>query len=192
MADLCDGYAVHAELVLPGHRAGNITANSAAITQFQTNLQNAVTAGFAQQSAKYGGTVPQENPLRYDHTGSAPLPAVPTPDVPAYTPAEQAQFSPVHSAGTAPEAMASSTQDEASIFWNLGIPGFSVGGVQDSNIDENPYPTTTSAAIRSTPVLAYTGSGTAFELAQRRPHGRDDHLWRRRPRWATPTSRSPP
>ena len=144
--------------------AGNIAANSAAITQFQANLQNAVTAGFAQQSAKYGGTVPQENPLRYDHTGSAPLPAVPTPDVPAYTPAEQAQYSPVHPAGTGPEAQASSTQDEASIFWNLGIPGFSVGGVQDSNIDENPYPPTTSAAIRSTPVLAYTGSGTAFEL----------------------------
>ena len=61
--------------------------------------------------------------------------------------------------------MASSTQDEASIFWNLGIPGFSVGGVQDSNIDENPYPSTVSAAIRSTPVLAYTGGGTAFELA---------------------------
>ena len=144
---------------------GQITANSAAITQFQTNLQNAVTAGFAQQSAKYGGTVPQENPLRYNHTGSAPLPAVPTPDVPAYTPTEQAQYSPVHPAGTAPEAMASSTQDEASIFWNLGIPGFSVGGVQDSNIDENPYASTVSAAIRSTPVLAYTGGGTAFELA---------------------------
>ena len=88
-----------------------------------------------------------------------------TPDVPAYTPAEQAQYSPVHPAGTAPEAMASSTQDEASIFWNLGIPGFSVGGVQDSNIDENPYASTVSAAIRSTPVLAYTGGGTAFELA---------------------------
>ena len=144
---------------------GQITANSAAITQFQTNLQNAVTAGFQQQSAKYGGTVPQENPLRYNHTGSAPLPAVPTPDVPAYTPTEQAQYSPVHPAGTAPEAMASSTQDEASIFWNLGIPGFSVGGVQDSNIDENPYASTVSAAIRSTPVLAYTGGGTAFELA---------------------------
>jgi hypothetical protein len=149
---------------------GRITANSAAITQFQSNLQNAVTAGFAQQSAKYGGTVPQENPLRYNATGSAPgalNPAQPvvTPDVPAYTASEQAQYSPVHPAGTAPEAMAASTQDEASIFWNLGIPGFSVGGVQDSNIDENPYPSTISTAIRSTPVLAYAGGGTAFELA---------------------------
>jgi hypothetical protein len=153
----------------PGSAGANIAANSAAISQFQSNLQNAVTAGFAQQSVKYGGTVPQENPLRYNHTGSAPLPATPTPDVPAYTPAEQAQYSPVHPAGTGPEAMAASTQDEASIFWNLGVPGFSVGGVQDSNIDENPYASTVSAAIRSTPVLAYTGGGTAFELASNVP-----------------------
>ena len=62
------------------------------------------------------------------------------------------------------------SQDEASIFWNLGIPGFSVGGVQDSNIDENPYPSR-PPAIRSTPVLAYTGSGTAFELGSV-AHGR--------------------
>jgi hypothetical protein len=149
--------------------SGSIAANSAAISQFDSNLKSSVTAAFAQLSAKYGGTVPQENPLRYNHTGSAPLPAVPTPDVPAYTAPEQAQYSPVHPAGTAPEAMASSTQDEASIFWNLGIPGFSVGGVQDSNIDENPYPSTISAAIRATPVLAYAGGGTAFELASNVP-----------------------
>jgi hypothetical protein len=153
---------------------GNIAANSAAISAFDANLKNAVTAGFAQQSTKYGGTVPQENPLRYNATGEAPGALNPpqqpaTPDVPAYTAAEQAQYSPVHPAGTAPEAMAQSTQDEASIFWNLGIPGFSVGGVQDSNIDENPYPSTVSAAIRSTPVLQYAGGGTAFELASNVP-----------------------
>jgi PKD domain len=153
----------------PGSAGANITANSAAIAQFHANLNNAVTAGFAQQSAKYGGTVPQENPLRYDHTGSAPLPAVPTPDVPAYTASEQAAFSPVHPAGTAVEAQESTHEDEASIFWNLGIPGFSVGGVQDSNIDENPYPATTDASIRSTPVLQYTGGGTSFELASNVP-----------------------
>src|SRR4051812_35577872 len=154
--------------------AGKIAANSAAISQFQSNLQSAVTAGFAQQSAKYGGTVPQENPLRYNATGQAPgalNPAQPvsTPDVPAYTAAEQSQYSPVHPAGTAPEAMAASTQDEASIFWNLGIPGFSVGGVQDSNIDENPYPSTISANIRSTPIRQYAGGGTGFELASNVP-----------------------
>jgi hypothetical protein len=153
----------------PGSPGANITANAPAITQFDTNLKDAVTAGFAQQSGKYGGTVPQENPLRYDHTGSAPLPAVPTPEVPAYTASDQANFSPVHAAGTAVEAQESTHSDEASIFWNLGIPGFSVGGVQDSNIDENPYPATTSASIRSTPVLQYTGGGTSFELASNVP-----------------------
>ena len=153
----------------PGSPGANITANSAAISQLDANLRNAVTAGFAQQSDKYDGTVPQENPLRYDHTGSAPLPAVPTPSVPAYTASEQATFSPVHAAGTAVEAQESTHEDEASIFWNLGIPGFSVGGVQDSNIDENPYPSTTDASIRSTPVLQYTGGGTSFELASNVP-----------------------
>ena len=153
----------------PGSPGANITANSAAISQLDSNLRNAVTAGFGQQSDKYGGTVPQENPLRYDHTGSAPLPAVPTPSVPAYTASEQSAFSPVHAAGTAVEAQESTHEDEASIFWNLGIPGFSVGGVQDSNIDENPYPATTDASIRSTPVLQYTGGGTSFELASNVP-----------------------
>jgi hypothetical protein len=148
----------------PGSAGANISANSAAISAFDSSLKDAITAGFAQQGAKYGGTVPQENPLRYNQTGSAPLPAVPTPNVPAYTATDQAAFSPVHPAGTAPEAQISSHEDEASIFWNLGIPGFSVGGVQDSNIDENPYAPSVSAAIRSTPILQYAGGGTAFEL----------------------------
>jgi hypothetical protein len=144
---------------------GKIAANSAAITQFDADLKQAVTDGFAEQSQKYGGTVPQENPLRYVNNGSAPLPAKPTPNVPAYTASDQAAYSPVHPAGVAPEAQESSHEDEASIFWNLGIPGFSVGGVQDSNIDENPYASTVSASVRSTPVLQYTGGGTSFELA---------------------------
>ncbi|MGZ4308179.1 MAG: PKD domain-containing protein [Gaiellaceae bacterium] len=160
----------------PGSPGANIAANSAAITHFDANLNNAVTAGFQEQSSKYGGTVQQENPLRYNRTGSAPgaannggpeLPA--TPFVPAYTSAQQAQYSPVHPAGTAPEAEILSTEDDAAAFWNQGIPGFSVGGVQDSNIDENPYPSTTSAAIRSTPVLQYSGGGTAFEFASSVP-----------------------
>ena len=50
-----------------------------------------MTAGFAQQSAKYGGTVPQENPLRYNHhRARRRCPAVPTPIVPAYTASDQA------------------------------------------------------------------------------------------------------
>jgi hypothetical protein len=153
---------------------GSIAANSAAISALDTNLKSAITAGFAQQSTKYGGTVPQENPLRYNATGSAPAALSPpqpvvTPDVPAYTGSDQATYSPVHPAGTASEAQESSTEDEASIFWKLGIPGFSVGGVQDSNIDENPYPSTVAASIRSTPVLQYAGGGTAFELASSVP-----------------------
>jgi hypothetical protein len=164
----------------PGSPGANIAANSAAISQFDTNLQNAVASGFAQQSTKYGGTVPQENPLRYNGTGSAPgglsagnggpqLPS--TPNVPAYTPSEQAQYSPVHPAGTAPEAQILSTEDDAAAFWNLGIPGFSVGGVQDSNADENPYAASVSASRKATPVLQYTGGGTAFELASNVPAG---------------------
>jgi hypothetical protein len=169
----------------PGSPGANISANSAAITQFNTNLNNAVSAGFAQQSAKYGGTVTQENPLRYNGTGSAPGglsagnggPQLPTtPDVPAYTAAQQAQYSPVHPAGTAPEAEILSTEDDAAAFWNLGIPGFSVGGVQDSNIDENPYAPTVSASIRATPILQYTGGGTGFELASNVPSAAFDKL----------------
>lgn len=158
----------------PGSAGANIAANSAAIAQFHASLGNAVTAGFGQQSAKYDGKVPQESPLRYNATGSAPAaltladgshPLPQTPYVPAYSATEQSQYSPVHPAGTAPEAQILSTEDDAAAFWNLGIPGFSVGGVQDSNIEENPYPSTIAASIRSTPVLHYTGGGTGFELA---------------------------
>ena len=132
--------------------SGAIAANSAAATAFDGDLKDAVTAGFAQQSTKYNGQVKQENPLRYDVTGSAPgATAAPngpqhptTPMVPAYTAAEQAQYSAVHPAGTAPEAQILSTEDPAAAFWSQGIPGFSVGGVQDTNSVENPYPATAS------------------------------------------------
>jgi len=161
-----------------GSPGANITANSAAITQFDANLNGAVTAGFAQQSAKYNGQVPQESPLRYNAIGSAPAaltlqdgshPLPQTPYVPAYTAAEQAQFSPVHAAGTAPEAQLLSTEDDAAAFWNLGVPGFSVGGIQDSNSLENPYPAAIADAIKNTPILQYAGGGTAFELASNVP-----------------------
>src|SRR3954451_5883522 len=94
--------------------AGGIAANSAAIAAFDNDLKAAITAGFAQQSAKYNGSVKQENPLRYDaapnnNAGSAPGaltapqggPKMPeTPTAPAYTASEQATYSPVHPAGT--------------------------------------------------------------------------------------------
>src|SRR4051794_19382811 len=148
--------------------AGTIAANTAAINAFHADLQDAVTAGFAQQSAKYNGSVKQENPLRYDASGSAPgalaTPQTPqTPTVPAYTAAEQAQYSAVHPAGTAPEAQILSTEDPAAAFWTQGIPGFSVGGVQDTNSVENPYPSTTSDALKATPVIQHMG-GTSLQI----------------------------
>src|SRR4051794_27656756 len=145
-----------------------IAANSAAITAFDNDLKAAVTAGFAQQSQKYNGSVKQENPLRYNGAGSAPgglspAQAPQTPSVPAYTASEQATYSPVNPAGTAPEAQILSTEDPAAAFWSQGIPGFSVGGVQDTNAVENPYPSTTSDAIKSTPVIQHMG-GTSLQM----------------------------
>ena len=165
---------------------GSIAANSAAITQFDANLNNAVTAGFQEQSSKYGGTVQQENPLRYNGSGSAPgalgqLPA--TPFVPAYTAAQQAQFSPVHPAGTAPEAEILSTEDDAAAFWNQGIPGFSVGGVQDSNIDENPYPSTDVGSDQVDAGPAVLGRRHRVRVREQRPGGGDDDACGRHRCW---------
>jgi hypothetical protein len=147
---------------------GAIAANSAASAAFHTDLQSAVTAGFAQQSAKYNGSIKQENPLRYNGTGSAPAglstPQQPqTPTVPSYTAAEQATYSAVHPAGTAPEAQILSTEDPAAALWSQGVPGFSVGGVQDTNSVENPYPTSTSDSIKATPVIQHLG-GTSLQI----------------------------
>src|SRR4051812_43490642 len=117
--------------------SGTIAANNAAIAAFHADLQDAVTAGFAQQSTKYNGSVKQENPLRYDASGSAPgaLPAASggpqtpqTPTVPAYTAADQAQYSAVHPAGTAPEAQILSPQGPPPAFLAQGSPGFIGGG----------------------------------------------------------------
>jgi hypothetical protein len=155
---------------------GSIAANSAAISAFDADLKAAVTAGFAQQSGKYNGTIKQENPLRYNGTGSAPGglsaanggPAAPqTPIVPAYTASDQATYSPVHPAGTAPEAQILSTEDPAASFWNQGIPGFSVGGIQDTNSVENPYPDSTSDSIKATPVIQHLG-GTSLQIGNER------------------------
>jgi PKD domain len=151
---------------------GSIAANAAAIAAFDQDLKDAVTAGFAQQSAKYNGSIKQENPLRYNGAGSAPGaisaaaggPQAPqTPTVPAYTASDQSTYSPVHPAGTAPEAQILSTEDPSAPFWSAGIPGFSVGGVQDTNAVENPYPSTTSDAIKATPVIQHLG-GTSLQI----------------------------
>src|SRR3954454_3589227 len=157
--------------------SGSIAANTAAISAFHTDLQDAVTAGFTQQSTKYNGSIKQENPLRYNGAGSAPGGLTPanggpqapqTPTVPAYTASDQATYSPVHPAGTAPEAQILSTEDPAAALWSQGIPGFSVGGVQDTNSVENPYPATTSDAIKATPVIQHMG-GTSLQMGSNTP-----------------------
>jgi hypothetical protein len=146
----------------PGSPGANIAANSTAIGQFRSDLQAAVLGGFAQQGAKYDFSVPLENPLRYNQTGQAPNPysgVVPT--KPAYSPAEQAQYSPVRDDTTALE-------DEQA-FFDKGIPGFTVAGVKNSNADENPYAATVDPARKATPVVGYAGNQTTFQLGNGTP-----------------------
>jgi hypothetical protein len=144
-----------------GSPGANIAANSAAIAQFRSDLQAAVLAGFAQQGEKYDFSVPLENPLRYNQTGQAPNPFVPTPMKPAYSAADQATYSPVRD-DTDP------VEDEQA-FFNLGIPGFTVGGVKDSNTDENPYAASVNPGAKATPVVDYAGNSTTFQLGNGTP-----------------------
>jgi PKD domain len=146
----------------PGSPGANIAANSAAIAQFRANLQAAVLGGFGQQGAKYNFSVPLENPLRYNQTGQAPNPysgVVPT--KPAYSAADQAQFSPVRddTAGL---------EDEQA-FFDKGIPGFTVSGVKNSNADENPYAASVDPTRKATPIVGYAGNQTTFQLGNGTP-----------------------
>jgi hypothetical protein len=145
----------------PGARISN---NAASISQFRDDLQRAVTAGFAQQGAKYDFSVPVENPLRYDHTGQAPDPASGTPELkPAYSPADQSQFSPVRDDTSALE-------DEQA-FFDRGIPGFSVSGVKNSGSDENPYAASVGDTTKATPIIGYAGNQTTFQIGDNTPVG---------------------
>ena len=146
----------------PGSPGANIAANTAAITQFRGDLQAAVLAGFGQQGAKYNFSVPLENPLRYNQTGQAPNPysgVVPT--KPAYSPADQAQYSPVRDDTTALE-------DEQA-FFDKGIPGFTVSGVKNSSADENPYAASVDPTRKATPIVGYAGNQTTFQLGNGTP-----------------------
>jgi hypothetical protein len=139
-----------------------ITANSAQITQFRADLQQAVSAGFAQQGAKYDFSVPLENPHRYDQVGQAPNPYSGMVETkPAYSPADQAQYSPVRDDTTALE-------DEQA-FFDKGIPGFTVSGVKNSSSDENPYAASVSAATKATPIIGYAGNQTTFQIGDSTP-----------------------
>ena len=140
---------------------GAIAGNAAAIDRFRADLTAAITAGFAQQGAKYGFAMPLENPLRYNQNGQAPNPAVPTPSKPAYSAADQASFSPVRDD-------TDGLEDEQP-FFDLGIPGVTVSGVKNSGTDENPYPATVSAATKANPVVGYAGNQTTFQLGNGTP-----------------------
>src|SRR6266542_4847532 len=144
-----------------GSAGANIAANSAAIAQFRADLHAAVLAGFEQQGEKYGFSVPLENPLRYNQTGQAPNPFVPTPFKPAYSAADQAQYSPVRDDTDAVE-------DEQA-FFDQGIPGFTVSGLKDSNADENPYTASVNAGTKATPIVDYAGNSTTFQLGNGTP-----------------------
>jgi PKD domain len=146
----------------PGSPGANIAANAPAIGQFRKNLQSAVLAGFAEQGAKYGFSVSLENPLRYDHTGQAPKPysgVVPT--KPAYSASDQSLYSPVRDD-------TSGLEDEQA-FFDQGIPGFTVSGVKNSNIDENPYAASVSATTKATPIVSYAGNQTTFQIGDNTP-----------------------
>src|SRR6266700_1598916 len=148
----------------PGSPGDEITRNSAAISQFRADLQAAVSAGFAQQGARYDYSVPLENPLRYDQTGQAPNPysgVVKT--KPAYSPADQALYSPVRDDTTAVE--------DEQVFFDHGIPGFSVSGVKNSSSDENPYAASVSADRKATPIVGYAGNQTTFQVGDNTPAG---------------------
>ncbi|MBV9450269.1 MAG: PKD domain-containing protein [Streptosporangiaceae bacterium] len=145
----------------PGSPGAEITANSAQIKQFRADLQSAVSAGFAQQGAKYDFSVPLENPHRFNQTGQAPDPYPGLEVKPAYSPADQAAFSPVRDDTTA-------TEDQQA-FFDKGIPGFTASGVKNSNSDENPYAASVSATIKATPIIGYAGSQTTFQIGDNTP-----------------------
>jgi hypothetical protein len=142
--------------------SGELAGNAAAISQLHTNLQGAVSAGFAEQGAKYAFSSPAENPLKYNQTGQAPTSySGSAPVLPAYSAADQAKFSPVRDDTDALE-------DEQA-FFAKGIPGFTVSGVKNTNADENPYAASVSDAVKATPVIGYAGNQTTFQLGGSTP-----------------------
>ncbi len=147
-----------------GSPGAEITANSAEISRFRADLQAAVSVGFAQQGAMYDYSVPLENPHRYNQTGQAPNPYTGVAETkPAYSPADQALYSPVRDDTTALE-------DERA-FFDQAIPGFTVSGVKNSSSDENPYAASVSATTKATPIVGYAGNHTTFQLGDNTPVG---------------------
>ena len=107
------------------------------VIAFRNSVADAVQQAFADLGQKYNFSVPLENPLLLKNTGSVPdNPAVQF--RPAYSPGDQALYSPVLDDRTG-------RTDQVS-FGNRGIPSLGDIGQYDSNTtplvggNENPYP----------------------------------------------------
>jgi len=162
--------------VYPDSGAGSpwqaIAGNLPAVQSFRTALQGSIEQAFQTLGQKYDFSVPLENPLRYNRSGSSPggTATNPPPDpgprsMPAYTPSDQALFSPVRD-----DAIGRFDQVA---FLSKGIPGFNVFGGFDSNADENPYPAT---AVNKPTIFQYTGYDTTFQIGNGTPQGANEGL----------------
>ena len=111
--------------------------NLPAVQAFRSSAEDAVTQSLQDLGAKYNFSIPLENPLQFKNTGSVPdSPGIHS--VPAYLPADQAQYTPVLDDRTG-------RTDQVS-FGVRGIPSLGDIGQYDSSTDplvggaDNPYP----------------------------------------------------
>ncbi len=111
--------------------------NLPAVQAFRQSAEDAVTQSLQDLGAKYNFSIPLENPLQFKNTGSVPdSPGIHS--VPAYLPADQAQYTPVLDDRTG-------RTDQVS-FGVRGIPSLGDIGQYDSSTDplvggaDNPYP----------------------------------------------------
>ena len=121
--------------------------NLPAVQAFRASAENAVTTALQDLGQKYNFSIPLENPLVFKNTGSVPdNPGLQF--VPAYQPADQAQYTPVLDDRTG-------RTDQVS-FGIRGIPSLGDIGQYDSSTDplvggaDNPYP----ASYPSKPTLS--------------------------------------
>ena len=160
-----------------GSPGANIAANSAAISQLHGDLQRAVSAGFAQQGAKYAFSVPLENPLRYNQTGQAPNPYS------GVVPPSRRIRPPIRRSSRRSATTPTRLEDEQA-FFNKGIPGFTV-----SAASRTPTATRTRTPRRSAPgprrrrSSSYAGTGrrSRWATARRRLRACSDRDVGRRP-----------
>ena len=111
--------------------------NLPAVQAFRSSAANAVTQALQDLGQKYNFSIPLENPFQFKNTGSVPdSPGIHS--VPAYLPADQAQYTPVLDDRTG-------RTDQVS-FGVRGIPSLGDIGQYDSSTDplvggeDNPYP----------------------------------------------------